>query len=264
MKLNLSCKIIYLADMVMITLKLFFYKLLSYIIKCDETGHVKHQDNLQQYTHLIVDKSCTYLPQGSLDYNWVTKIDLPDTIITIEDDFSHSSITYLFIPASASNISDSNPFNPFYKLLNFEVAYNNPVLKSYKGILFNKDMSKLIQYPLGRKDTTFIVPKSVKSVGFHAFYKNSYIETVLFQNSVDQLERQAFYLAANLSLVGVPLRCNISEFGYQSFEGTKINSNNISYYVPFNVCNRDTCLVDESLPIYLYIPLFAIFLSYFD
>lgn len=230
----------------------------SGIVSCDSSHRVNYQDDLSQYTTLTIDKSCQILGRRSLNYPSVTKLNLPDTITTIEDDFSNSPITYIFIPSSAINISNQNPFNSLHKLINFEVAFNNTVLRSYKGVLYNKNMSKMIMYPRGRKETKFTVPKSVTTIGYHAFYFNYYIETIILQRSIDLVDYQAFYHAKNLISIAIPINTSIVSFGFEAFNGTSIDQRNVSYYVPINVCYEASCMNNNLISLYFYIPSYTI------
>lgn len=218
-------------------------------------------DNMQQYTSIVVDKSCRILPFHSMYYDWVTKIDLPDTITTIEDDPINSSITYLYLPASVINFSDKNPFNHLQKIENFEVAFNNPIITSHKGVLYNKNMSKIIMYPRGKKDKTYFAPKSLNIIGYHSFLENIYIESIILANSIEMIELQAFRAAENLKILAIPIGCKIFQYEIEVFAETPITEQNITYYLPLNVCEKTECYSNYSILHYICFYAQSVFLS---
>jgi len=66
------------------------------------------------------------------------------------------------IPASVTEISEK--FTGCKSLTNIKVHRNNPVYTSVDGVLFNKDMSRLILFPEGRGGD-YIIPASVETIG---------------------------------------------------------------------------------------------------
>ena len=111
--------------------------------------------------------------------------------------FSYSPITSITIPKSVTSIG--------YIYANFElksivVDPNNEYYSndSY-GVLFNKDKSQLITYPVGRTETSYTIPDTVTSIGYGAFgYVNSYLESITIPDSVMNIDVLAFANCMNL------------------------------------------------------------------
>ena len=92
----------------------------------------------------------------------------------------------------------------------FEVSKDNPVYTSYNGVLFSKDMTKLILYPFALDAEDFIVPDGVTEICADAFYKKETLATVTIPSSVMQIGENAFF--------GTPLSDIYYEGDAESFE----------------------------------------------
>ena len=84
------------------------------------------------------------------------------------------------------------------------MAGDNPNFKSVGGVLFNKKMSALLQYPAGRKDAAYKVPFGVSRIANLAFYECDNLRKVVLPGSLMYIEHLAFYGCRNLSEVYVP------------------------------------------------------------
>ena len=79
-----------------------------------------------------------------------------------------SSLTSITIPDSVTSIGNS-PFLGCSYLTSIVVDNDNQYFTSIDGNLYNKDKTKLIQYAIGKTDSSFIIPDSVTSIGHAAF-----------------------------------------------------------------------------------------------
>ena len=71
-----------------------------------------------------------------------------------------SQLTAVTIPASVTNIG-SWVFDYCSALTAIHVAEGNTAYSSEDGILFNKDKTTLVCYPIGKTETTYTVPATV-------------------------------------------------------------------------------------------------------
>ena len=76
----------------------------------------------------------------------------------------------------------------------------NPNYTSTNGVLFSKDMSSLMLYPPGKKNTVYIIPENVMTIGEFAF-TNTHIETIVCSNSLRIIEDWAFTGCVSLKQV---------------------------------------------------------------
>lgn len=96
-------------------------------------------------------------------------------------------IEELNIPASLIYLKEI-PHN--YKAYN--VDKDNKYYKSIDGVLFSKDGTILLKYPVATNKKSYIVPKGVKIIGNSAFI-NSGLEEVILPEGLEQIGYGAFY-----------------------------------------------------------------------
>ena len=82
--------------------------------------------------------------------------------------FYESGIESIFIPSTVEEIGVA-AFNT-YLLKDISVAEDNPYYKSVDGVLFSKDMSTLVAYPLGKESAEYHIPDSVTKIESRAFW----------------------------------------------------------------------------------------------
>lgn len=122
---------------------------------------------------------------------------LPYSLTTIEDlAFCNTGITDITIYENFTSIgtqafSSSN-------LINITVDENNMHFSSFNGVLFNKDKTKLIQFPAGRTGE-YTIPDGVDSIGERAFYNCSKLISVTISDSVTFIFPNAFSCCIRLT-----------------------------------------------------------------
>lgn len=88
--------------------------------------------------------------------------------------FYKKSIESIYIPNSVVQLDDPNEEGYLFcgsgALKSINVSEDNPVYSSENGILYNKDKTKLLAYPMGKIETKFEVPDHVKEIGTFAFF----------------------------------------------------------------------------------------------
>lgn len=122
----------------------------------------------------------------------ITDVKLSTTLANLGDfAFMYcNSVTTFNIPASLTNIG----YRPFGYCVNhnyFVVDPDNPNYASPDGVLFNKDLTKLVYIPTGRSGT-YLIPSNVQTIGNNAFYGCKLITSVTIPNNVSAIESRAF------------------------------------------------------------------------
>lgn len=74
----------------------------------------------------------------------------------------------------------------------FTVEKNNPGFTTVDGVLFNKDKTKLIAYPLNKTDKAYKVPGSVTEIADGAFAYSIYLEEIEFGSNLKTIGVDAF------------------------------------------------------------------------
>jgi hypothetical protein len=127
-----------------------------------------------------------------------------------------SRIIDITIPSSVTSIK-SAPFGIDTVLTNIYVDANNPAYTSLDGVLYNKSLTTLVQYPGGRTGS-FAIPGSVTYIGDDSFLGTS-LTSVTIPNSVKILGFYAFWYA---NLTAVYFYGNAPATSVGVFENTSI------------------------------------------
>ena len=125
-----------------------------------------------------------------------------------------SSLTSVVIGDNVTFIDDY-AFDGCNRLKNIAVTENNTTYQSIDGNLYTKDGKTLIQYAIGKSETTFSIPNSVTSIGDHAFGGCSSLTSVTIPNSVTSIGDYAFKDCSSLTSIIV----NKNNIVYQSIDG---------------------------------------------
>ena len=135
----------------------------------------------------------------------LTLVKIPDSVTSIGNwAFTGcSSLTSVKIPDSVISIGYS-AFDHCDSLTSITVDANNEYYTSDEyGVLFTKDKTTLIQYPIGNERTSYVIPDGVTSIGERAFYKCSNLTSVTIPDSVTSIGDWAFGYSS-LAVVTIP------------------------------------------------------------
>lgn len=102
------------------------------------------------------------------------------------------------------NAIDELAFYGCSKLISISVDEDNQDYKSIDGNLYSKDGKTLIQYAIGKEDTSFIISDNVSIIGDYAFAWCSNLSNVLFFGNVTKIGNSAFYYCVNLTRMSIP------------------------------------------------------------
>ncbi len=101
------------------------------------------------------------------------------------------SLSSVTIPKSVTSI-ENFVFNICGLLTAINVDTDNPNYSSEDGVLFNKDKTNLIQYPIGNPRTTYTIPNTVTDIIAYAFEGCLTLTSVTIPESVTTIDEGAF------------------------------------------------------------------------
>lgn len=104
-----------------------------------------------------------------------------------------NSLIKVDIPASVSQI-DPAAYRSCINLEAINVDASNTVYTSVDGVLYNKDKTKLISYPDGKKDETYRILDGATEVSSGAFdYEISYLKTLILPSTMKNLNNEYLF-----------------------------------------------------------------------
>lgn len=159
----------------------------------------------------------TEIYKGAFISSNATSIILPDTVKIIGEAVFSQTVESITIPAGCTEIQETSPFLTCIALKEVNVTgEGDGSYSSENGILYNKDKSTLIVYPIQKSDTKFTAPSSVKMISPFALCDNEYLEKVDI-SGVEEIGNHAFEYCPNLK--SVKLSENLTLVGTNAFFG---------------------------------------------
>ncbi len=148
----------------------------------------------------------------------LTSITIPNSVTEIGDGAfsSCTSLTSIKIPDSVMQIGDY-VFVGCTNLIEIEVETDNKFYSSDKGVLFNKNKTEIICYPAGIKDTIYLIPSSVTSIGKRAFQNCSNLINIKIPDRVSYIGSIAFADCTSLTSITIPN--SVTSLGNSAFRG---------------------------------------------
>lgn len=113
------------------------------------------------------------------------------------------SLTSVTIPNSVESIG-GNAFSRCTALTSINVDVNNENYCDIDGALYNKDITKLMQYPAGNTRTAYTIPNTVTSIYGYAFSGCTALASITIPDSVERIGGWTFSNCTSLKNVTIP------------------------------------------------------------
>lgn len=131
-----------------------------------------------------------------------------------------NDLSKITLPASINNL-DYNAFDDCDALEMIEVDPQNTTYKSFRGVLYSKDMKTLKICPKSRK-SPFFFPSTIEVIDEGAFSGCKNIKSVVLPQNTTKIKAKAFYNCEKLELINIPNKLSdIGDFGFANCHNLK-------------------------------------------
>lgn len=166
---------------------------------------------------VTIPNSVTNIGSAAFDYcTSLTSVTIPNGVPGIKDYtfFNCTALTNIMIGGSVRSVGDHALLN-CASLTNITVDPLNSFLAGVDGVLFDRDIRTLIQFPCGRSGS-YAIPNSVTNIADAAFNSCRNLTRVDMGNNVLNIGNQTFADCTNLSTITIP--DSLMSIGYQVFQ----------------------------------------------
>lgn len=160
--------------------------------------------------------------------------------------FINALMTSIRIPASVTYIG-GRAFEGCASLTSIEVDEKNEYYKSIDGNLYSKDGTTLVQYAIGKTDTSFTIPENVTTISYSAFRSCASLKSVTIPENVTSIDTYAFYNCTALIEINYnATECADLSYNSRVFEQAGESGDGITLNIGANV---------KKIPAYLFYPI---------
>lgn len=133
------------------------------------------------------------------DNQMIEEVVLPDTLVNISGDtfYNSANLRKVNIPKNVKAMGN----NPFAGCPKVKVINDSPNFNMVDGVLYNKDLTRLIYYPISNRNREYRIVEGCKIIGKHSFYLCDNLEKVVIPSSIIKLENNPFSGCSKLNLI---------------------------------------------------------------
>ncbi len=159
------------------------------------------------------------------------RVVIPNSTTSIGDEafFGCSSLQCIDIPDSVTSIGEgafggckigrNKGVGVCFALECINVSPDNPHYRSIDGILYDKNVTKIIHIPQGKQLVNYSIPETVISIDERTFSGCLYLQHVIIPNSVKVIGDRAFEVCESLQEIDIPR--SVVSIGERAFAGCK-------------------------------------------
>ncbi len=175
--------------------------------KSSSDNYFKYEiiDGKAKVTYIVAAEHVVEIPS---EYEGCPVTEIDGAVLSLD---GNDDILMIKIPASVEKIGDM-AFHAATNLLRFSVDKESKHFSTdSKGVLYSKDKSVLVQYPLGRFEGTYKAHKDTKIIGKNSFYQANHIKKVVLPEGVTEIKSKAFYNIYTMNEIVLPDSLEIIE-----------------------------------------------------
>lgn len=196
---------------------------------------------LSNASEIVIPDSVKRLGNNSLTAPKAKKISIGSGVGSLgEEDYVNRDYEY------ENDLCFSSPEIYSSALTEITVSEANKNLRSVDGVLYSKDMTRLMVYPAAKSGDVCRVPDTVKTIYEHAFYGNPYLKTIVLGSGLWDL-KCTFMNLKNLSDIVIPETVTSLDF---YLEGVNLDRlfvpKSVTYY---GVTCSYRCIEEGKLPV---------------
>ena len=98
----------------------------------------------------------------------------------------------------------------------FEIDERNPTYTVVNGVLYTKDLSTIVCYPVANAQTNYDILNGTESIFGESFASANNLYTVSIPNTVTSIGNSAFFGCKNLQSIDIP--ASVNYIGSQAFD----------------------------------------------
>jgi hypothetical protein len=143
-------------------------------------------------SHVVIPDGITHIERAAFNYDDFESIVIPESVLHIAQCAFYEcyNLKSIFLPKNVQ--LGGKAFIYCYNLTEFAVDSENPYMTTIDGVLFSKDKTVLLDYPIGRKDAHYEIPWGVKTIAPGVFDEAWHLTSFTIPDSVTEIGHSAF------------------------------------------------------------------------
>lgn len=115
------------------------------------------------------------------------------------------------------------------RITRINVSKDNEYFCSVDGVLFTKDMTRLVRYPAAKSGDEYVIPETVEVIGENAFNYAVAVKTLTIPKGVTAIENNAFFRSEGIERVNIESLENWCKISFGNISTSPVSGDAILY-----------------------------------